>query len=455
MNITSPAPAVRQALLSLNLEPEERVLVAVSGGVDSTALCHLLSEEAAPLKLSLELVIVDHGLRDVSMDVAHVRQISETLSLPLHVLSVTVRTDGGSLQAAARDARYAALRELASERGARWIALGHTRTDQAETMLIQLLRGTGLRGLSGMRAAREDLFRPLLGMPREALVEWLEARHLSWVEDPTNALECYTRNRIRRQVTPLLEQISPGAGERIAACADHLASDREALEAVAQRALMESWSEASGGGISLTTLRRWPRGMWPHVLRLAIAEAGGEVPARRQVEQLMQLIATDSGSRGVDLEGLRVERIYDLLTFSPGASGGVSPSISEERKEIGSPGCYEIGGSDWSFSHSSDCSLSSGEATTEFDGGTLRFPLEVRGLRRGDRIRPLGMDGSRLLSDILVDRKVPFRERNRAMVLTDGVNVLWLVGVMRSAHHPVGGSTTTVLRVETPGIRAF
>ena len=450
MSDTSLAEAVRAALRALDPGSGDRMVLAISGGADSTALAHLLAEEAQELGLALEVAVVDHGLRDVSEEIAAVRALAASLALPFHCLEVQVPADTGSLQAAARDARRAALRRLKRARGARWIALGHTRTDQTETLLLQLLRGTGLRGLAGMRRLNDDLFRPLLDVERERLEEWLRAREIGWVEDPTNAGDAHARNRIRHRLTPLLEELSPGSGERIAACATHLASDREALESLADRALRTRQPGGPGEAMILGSLREWPRGLWPHVLRQALEEAGGPSPDRRQIASLVRLIETDDGSRGVDIAGLRVERIYGELLFTPAAQSLQREEISVGRKEIVGPGCYDLGGGRWPFSRSEDCALQGGEDVAVFDARTLRFPLEVRGLREGDRMHPLGLDGTRLLSDILVDRKVPFRERNRAMVLTDGQDVLWLVGVMRSAHPPVGSETRSVLRVKSP-----
>jgi tRNA(Ile)-lysidine synthase len=449
------ALVMRAALQSLGSLPGDRLLVAVSGGADSTALIHLLGEEAPACELNLEIAVVDHGLRDVSAEIAHVRNLAAQWKLPFHRLAVSVSAKDGSLQAGARDARYTALRGLAEERSARWIALGHTRTDQTETVLMQLLRGTGLRGMAGMRALHGDLFRPLLDVSRREIEDWLTSRGASWMEDPTNANEVFTRNRVRRRLTPLLEELLPGSGDRIAACAAHLASDRDALEALADRALRETREAATGAGLALGSLREWPVGLWPHVLRQAVVEAGGDAPDRRQLASLMTLIATDAGTRGVDLPGLRAERIYGELVLTPAQERRTPGLFSVGRKEIGGPGCYAIGGGKWTFSQSEDCAFSPGEETAVFDTRSLRFPLEVRTLRRGDRMRPLGMDGSRLVSDILVDRKVPAGERNRALLLTDGQDVLWLVGVMRSAHHLVGAATTSVLRVKSPGGRAL
>ncbi|HET9597557.1 MAG TPA: tRNA lysidine(34) synthetase TilS, partial [Anaeromyxobacteraceae bacterium] len=221
------------------------MLVALSGGPDSTAL---LASLEALLRVgafaALAACHVDHGLRpDAADDAAACAELCARLGIPLTAVRVVVGREGG-LQAAARRARYAALRDAARASGATRIATGHTRGDQAETVLLRLLRGSGARGLAGIPPRRGAIVRPLLDLPRSRGLAYLRGRGLPWREDPSNAAPRFLRNRVRREVLPLLVSLAPRAEERLARAADLLRADdarleAEAREAVASRARAE------------------------------------------------------------------------------------------------------------------------------------------------------------------------------------------------------------------------
>ncbi|MBI3629760.1 MAG: tRNA lysidine(34) synthetase TilS, partial [Candidatus Rokubacteria bacterium] len=182
----------------------EAVLVAVSGGADSVALLHVLAALAAELSLRLTVVHLDHGLRpDSAADAAFVESLARARGLPVVVDRIAV-PPGGSLEARAREARYAALRRHAARLGADRVALGHTADDQAETVLMRLLEGAGPRGLAGIPPVRGRYIRPLIETRRAGIVETLTAAGLTWREDPSNRDPKFLRNRIRHELLPLL-----------------------------------------------------------------------------------------------------------------------------------------------------------------------------------------------------------------------------------------------------------
>src|SRR3989442_377307 len=201
----------------------ESVLVAVSGGADSVALLHVLATLAPAWGLRLHALHVDHGLRaDSARDAEFVRRLGERLGIPVDVATVTVERRG-SLEAAARAARYAALAACADRVGAARIALGHTADDQAETALMRVLQGAGLRGLAGIPPVRDRIIRPLIECRRADLVAELRQAGLEWVEDPSNQDPKFLRNRIRHELLPwLIESVSPEIADglvRVAAAA--------------------------------------------------------------------------------------------------------------------------------------------------------------------------------------------------------------------------------------------
>ncbi|HXG14757.1 MAG TPA: tRNA lysidine(34) synthetase TilS, partial [Calidithermus sp.] len=231
------------------------VVVAVSGGGDSTALLYLLHRLASERDLRLTAVHVDHGLRPGSgAEADHVRRLGARLGVPVAAVRVTVERTG-SLQDAARRARYAALEAEASRLGAARIAVGHTLDDQAETVLMRLLQGSGLRGLAGIRPVRGRVIRPLLAVRRSDLRAVLAEAGLDWIEDPSNEDRRFLRTRIRLEVLPRLA--------------------REALEAAAGEALGRlGRREPDAIVLSRSALRGLPPAVGTEVLRLAVSRLG-------------------------------------------------------------------------------------------------------------------------------------------------------------------------------------
>lgn len=204
------------------LVPGERVVVAVSGGPDSTALLDALARLAPPRRLDLHVAHVDHGLREGSAAEAEaVGALAMSRGLPFHALRVDVDAAGGSLQDRARTARHAALRGLAAELEATAIALGHTADDQAETVLMRALQGATPRSLRAMSPRDGMLARPLLRLWRVQTVAYCAALGLPVLDDPANADPRFLRSRVRHQVLPLLEEVFPAARRRLVALAEH------------------------------------------------------------------------------------------------------------------------------------------------------------------------------------------------------------------------------------------
>jgi len=202
------------------LQRGDHVLVAVSGGPDSMALLHVLWEARERLGISLEVAAVDHGLRaGAAAEIDLVRERAAALELPFATVSVTVRRERGraSLQDAARRARLSALAQLAGERGARRIALGHHADDQAETVLFRIVRGTGLRGLAGIPYRRDPFVRPLLDVRRPEILQYLARRSIPYATDPSNADPRFARARIRHRILPLLAGENPRVAEALIA----------------------------------------------------------------------------------------------------------------------------------------------------------------------------------------------------------------------------------------------
>jgi tRNA(Ile)-lysidine synthase len=302
--------AVRAALT--DVDAGDLVLAAVSGGSDSLALAAALAAEAPRSGLRAGAVSVDHGLQPGSTDRARdVARCCTQLGLsPVEVATVTVGAAGGP-EAAAREARYAALVAAADRLGAAWVLLGHTLDDQAETVLLGLARGSGARSLAGMPARRGRLLRPFLGLGGATTSAACRALGLTPWEDPHNADPCFARARARSTALPALEaSLGPGIAEALARSADLLRDDADALDA---------WADSeSCEPLDIGRLAALPAAVRSRVLRRAAIAAGaraGELSAG-QVQAIDRLVTSWRGQGPVSLPGgLVAERSYDRLSF--------------------------------------------------------------------------------------------------------------------------------------------
>lgn len=398
------------------LGPGDPVLVALSGGPDSTALLAVLAALSRSGRVgAVRACHVDHGLREGSHeDQARCAALCASLGVPFDARRVQVGP--GNLQAEARRARYAALRAAAREAGAARIATGHTRTDQAETVLLRLLRGAGARGLSGIPARRGALVRPLLGASRPEVLGYLSRRALPFLEDPTNASPRFLRNRVRAELLPVLAALSPAAERHLARAASLLRADERALDRAA-RALCR------GPTASIPDLAASPLAVRRRAVRRLWRAASGrrEGLAAAHVAAVLRLLRRRAPGRVSLPGGLEARAAYGALELGrPLAEAAPLLPV-----EVPGPGAWPV-----------PCRrvrlvlrppAPGGAAGPVLRAGAVGWPLLVRSRRPGDRFRPRGGRGTRKLQDWLVDRKVPRAARDRLLLLADRTGrVLWI-----------------------------
>jgi tRNA(Ile)-lysidine synthase len=417
------ATALRRSLFGA----DDSVLVAVSGGADSTALLVALAalRDVGRLKEVFALH-VDHGLRaggDLDADCA--RETCARLGVPFQ--SVRVEVGRGNVQAAARRARYRALRAEAARRGATRVATGHTLSDQAETFILRALRGAGARGLAAIPPRRGTIVRPLIDIGREELVAFLVAGGHRWREDPTNSTTRFARNAVRLELVPVLRRLEPRFERAFARASDLLRDDERALTARAG-ALLGDGAEADLGRLALE-----PRAVRRRVVRLLWRRGGaGEraLPAAL-VDRVLALCRRGRPGRLSLPGGLEARAAYGTLSLIPVAPRAEPVGTVEVR----GPGSYRIAG-----------------VTVEVERAPRPaapeppWPLFLRGRRPGDRIRPERGRGGKKLKAWLIDRKVPRERRDGLIVLADGSgNVLALpeLGIRSAA---AGSLRVTVRR---------
>lgn len=417
--------------------PGDRVLVAVSGGPDSLALLHCLHLLAPELRIALHVYHLDHGLRGEQSadDSRFVVAEAARLGLPCTAERVDVAAEvartGETVQAAARRVRYARLEAVADAVGASRIATGHNRGDQAETVLMRLLRGSGLRGLAGIPPVRGGRFiRPLLGVSRADIEDFLCERSLVPRRDPSNDKAVYTRNRIRLELVPLLEtQYNPQLVPVLAATAERLRQDADYLE----QATHEVWTGlgASDGLGCAALLAQHPAIAVRLVRRLAAPLLPADQELSSGAVERALAAARRGGTGEFDLEhGLVAAVAYGRLRiWSRAAAAPVALAPVPVPGEVDVP---ELG------VRVRTVLLAAGQAQPPafpdevgracFETDGLPGPLAVRTRRPGDRIWPVGMTGSQKLQDLFTDRKVPRHRRDRVPLLVCGDAVLWVVG---------------------------
>jgi tRNA(Ile)-lysidine synthase len=422
----------------------EHLLVAVSGGPDSTALLAALAELAPGRGLGLTVAHVDHGLRGAegAAEADRVAALAARLGVPFVRRAAAVPA-GPDLEARARGARYQALVGLADEVGAQRIVTGHTQDDQVETLLLRLLRGAGRRGLGGMRPVRGRLLRPLLAATRADVRRFLAERGLDFAVDRTNADLRHARNRVRRLLVPLLRaEFNPRLGPALAALAERLRDEDDFLATAAAARAREL---VVGDHLRTAVVAEAP------ALARRIVRSWLERGARRGVGagHVARVLALAAGrERGaIAIPGpARVVREGDVLVRRPGRA----PAPSAFAFEIG-PGrtvVHPAGG--WRVAVSPPRARRAGEtrptgaARALFDADQLPGGLVLRSPARGDRVRLLA-GGTRKLQDVLVDAKVPRETRALLPVLAAGPEILWVPGLARGAGAPVGPTTTRVV----------
>jgi len=379
----------------------DRVLIAVSGGPDSTALLHALVKLAPRLGVTLVVASVDHGLRPESAGEAkEVKRRCQRLGVGCEVVEVNLRKARRphvSLQEAARDARLAALETAAARLGCAKVALGHTADDQAETVLFRILRGTGIAGLAGIPYQRGLFVRPLLDVRRAELLAYLARRKVDFFSDPSNANRRYTRSRIRHDVLPVLARENPRVVESLLALA----------------------REARGQGS-----RPWQRSL-PAELYLP----------RRAVEVVNRLVRKGEGTQRVVVKSGAIVVSYGKVTWvARGAGAPSGPAVSSpSARRVAGPGVYRI----------SDGQAPAVEITphatghwprgnaASFDASKVHWPLALRPLQPGDRMAPRGGRGSRKLSDLMIDAKIPRESRAGLPVLCDDSDAILFVPGLR------------------------
>jgi len=504
-----------EVLESQLLRRGDRVLAAVSGGPDSVALLHLLTRLAPELSLELRVLSLDHGLRGQRgrADREFVARLAQHMGLPFTGAEVDTlalaRRDGLSVEDAARRARYAVFERVAGEWGSGpagpvKVALGHTLDDQAETVLMRVVEGTGLDGLGGMSPIREAggwvVIRPLLRITRAATRDYCRRWNLNWREDETNADLRFRRNFIRLKVLPLLRECNPQVVPALARLADLAREDAAALTQAAEQLAPELvWRGVPPGehpfagvrlesgsivSVPLTAFKEVRPALARRLVRRLAADLAGSNVLRELgrggVEAVLEAAAGPRVGARLDLPGdlvleIGYEHLFLALKSRPGGAaregaagraGGDAPRSGNHAPpavELVIPGRTRVDALGWVFETEwtgrSQGPTGPDPFSLAIDPERVSLPLKVRTRRPGDVFRPAGLGGSKKLKDYFISMKVPRADRDRWPLVVDAADrILWVVGLRADERalppggpEPGGGRNLLRIRAERNG----
>ena len=472
INEKAKATIERYALLSR----ADRILVAVSGGPDSVALVHLLHELREEFQLHVEVGHLQHGIRgaEAKEDARFVAALAENLALPFHLKEVDLprmrsQAGKGNLEALAREERYRFFAEVVSERELHKVATAHTEDDQAETVLLWLLRGTGMKGLGGMsplhrrRIVAGDttntliVVRPLLEVSKSEILSYLEQRKIAYRIDRSNQDILLLRNWIRLELLPKIQQ---RAGGDFSARLSHLASlfrDENSLLDELARKSYESMDKENG--LSRAGLLSEPKALQRRILRHWIGRTRGHLRGLEfvHIAQLLRLIEEGPPQGRLSIPGgWELRREYETVRLAK-ASGSLPRICYSYPFSIGAILRIPEAGMEIHGRRISDAPyglMPADPSEALFDLEALPGHLVVRNFRRGDRIRPLGMTGRKKLKDVFIDQKVPLSVRATLPLLAMGEEILWIPGYGRSDTARVTEKTTSILHIKAVSMRA-
>ena len=436
------------------LTPRIPWVIGVSGGPDSTLLLHAMQDLSRDRELGWQFHVahLHHGLRggDADADAEFVEALARQSGAKFHLERISIPDEvaekGGSVEEVARQRRYAFLERVALRTGSDCVVVAHHADDDAETILHRICRGTGIRGLAGMRerrpiqpGSRVWLVRPLLNLSRETVEQLCEERQIESRVDPTNAGDEFTRNRIRNVILPMLRKhLNPNVSEALLRLGEQARWLERYLEDAAARTLESLLVSDTPGRIVLNThaLLSKQRVIQAEVIRRAVSllPAGDQDLSFTHVDSVLHLAGDRASGKELHLPGVVVQKVYDRLEFRPRDVGEIPAELTSVF--VTHPGTTALPQIDAELiAEYCDITPSKIEELRRtphpyeqwLDLDRLQPPLIVRGRRDGDRFRPLGAPGTKSLSDFFIDEKIDPPLRARTGVLCDQGGVVWVM----------------------------
>lgn len=433
---TEPIEEFARALRALGAEEHDRFLVAVSGGVDSMVLLDMTRRAG----LNISAAHVNYGLRgeDSLADADLVTDYCRAHGIAVFVKNISMggHMRGSGVQTRARKERYAWFESLIQSENLDFVLTAHHADDRLETFFINMLRGGGVRGLKSIPERRGNVLRPLLRFHKSALESYARSRKVPWREDETNRGDNYLRNKVRHHVIPPLTELGARAVENLIKSVDYIGEAHAYFERQADKFIAETpWSE----GVGKICDGRWDYLFaHPPLPHYVFAKWGFPADALPEIQKLR---TAQSGKKVFGGEGSLYRDRGQTLVSHFSQDGPVEAKLTEPEGRIFRPVLL-----DWKPVEMPRDLLKTPRDTAYLDADALQWPLTVRRWRRGDRFSPLGMQGSKKISDFLIDAKVPLPEKDAVFVLESNGNVCWVIGHRIDRRYAIGPNTRKVIR---------
>jgi tRNA(Ile)-lysidine synthase len=437
------------------VERGDRVLVGISGGIDSTSLLYVLVEIAKEIGFDLGAAHLNHLLRgeESERDEKFVAALAERLAIPLYTRRVDANKyandKGLSIQHAGRDLRYGFFEEVADGHGFNKIALAHNQDDQAETFLLRMIKGTGIRGLSSIPVKRGRIIRPFLYIYRSEIEDYAKKNSIAFVHDSSNDKTVYERNFVRKRIIPLMEQLNPLLKEKIIALLEDLTAINHRYNETAEGFVREEMhTDGEDLSFEVSALRKIDEETrFRVIVHVLLHMKPGFMPLRDHMQLINRMLASEKPNQALVMpEGIRVRKVYGNLVFTKRAA----PARLTEVFPIGiGTNRLELLGCVIDVSHvpgDRNVAYGANKQLAHFDQAKVGS-LSVRTFLEGDRFYPLGMKNSVKLKDFFISQKVPKEQRRRVPLLLSGQDIIWVIGYRMDERYKTTEATREILEV--------
>lgn len=434
----------------------DRIIVAVSGGPDSICLLTILSDLAHELDITLIAAHFEHGLRPMEdpYETVLVKEYACEMNLPFETEKASgIDLNSSSLEEKARNLRYNFLERVRSKYNAHRIAMGHNLDDQAETVLMRLLRGSGMTGLSGIPPVRDNtIIRPLIDTHREDIIGYLEQKRLRYALDSSNNNSRFIRNRIRLELIPEMIKYQPELIEVLGRLSNHIREENSLLEILTDEWINNNLkrNETNEYLVDIRSLKGLHYALIKRIIRNIVKRNNNTLYGidSDHIQDISDLLINPKPNITIDLPGdLIIRKEYNSLIFS---SRALYPdSFSYELSGMGETRINEIGRliRIEELLNTPHTDFKTAPDSAVIDRALITFPLTLRNFRPGDRFMPLGMKGHRKVKDFFIDLKIPPHKRRQIPIILNGDQIVWIAGYRISDPFKVTPDTRSMLKI--------